>query len=204
MSAVPAARTTYADYLREEERAEERHAFHAGEIFAMAGGSTVHALLQTEFVALLRNALLGRPCAALGADQRIHIDEDNATYADALVLCPPLERHGDDRHAVTNPNAVVEVLSPSTETWDRSGKFALYRSLPSLTHYVLVAQDRWQVEHFRRMDDGTWRLSVHGPGDTLFLDTLDVRVAVDELYARVEAFGGPGRDAKPAGPTRSA
>ncbi len=204
MSAVPAARTTYADYLRGEERAEERHAFHAGEIFAMAGGSTVHALLQTEITRMVGNALLGRPCAALGADQRIHIDEDNATYADALVLCPPLGRHGDDRHAVTNPSAVVEVLSPSTETWDRSGKFALYRSLPSLTHYVLVAQDRWQVEHFRRMDDGTWRLSVHGPGDTLFLDTLDIRVAVDELYARVEAFGGPGRDAKPAGPTRSA
>jgi Uma2 family endonuclease len=202
MSAAARLRTTYADYLRDEELASERHAFHDGETYAMAGGSTVHALLATEVVRALGNALVGRPCAAVGADQRVCIDEDDATYPDVAVLCPPIERPPHDPHAVTNPTVIVEVLSPSTELWDRSGKFALYARLGSLQHYVLVAQDRWRVEHLRRMEDGAWRLTVHGPGDVLVLDAVDVRVSVDELYAKVEAFGGPGRDAKPAGPPR--
>ncbi len=71
-------------------------------------------------------------------------------------------------------------------------------------HYVLVAQDHWQIDHFRRMDDGSWRMTSHGPGDEVHLDTLDVRFTVDEVYAKVEAFGGPSRDARPKGPPRTA
>jgi Uma2 family endonuclease len=194
----------YADYLVAEDAASERHAFHDGEVFAMAGGSTVHALVAAEVGRLLGNALVDRPCAAIGSDQRIHIDADNATYADAVVLCPPLLRPPTDPHAVTNPIVVVEVLSPSTEAWDRGGKFALYATLPSLRHYVLAAQDCWRVEHYRRAEDGSWRLTVHGPGDSVFLDAIEARIPVDELYARVEAFGGPTPQdrPRPPGPAR--
>jgi len=194
----------YKDYLAAEEVAAERHAFHNGEAFAMAAGTTLHALLATEFACLLGNALVGRPCAATSAHQRIHIDADNATYPDVAVLCPPLLRPPADPNAVSNPAVLVEVLSPSTEAWDRGGKFALYATLPSLRHYVLVSQDCWRVEHYRREGDGSWRLTVHGPGDALFLDTLEARIAVDELYAKSEAFGGPSPVDRPKPPSAPA
>lgn len=200
MTAAERLRLTYAEYLSAELVSEERHSFHAGEIFAMAGGSTVHALLSSELLRLLGNALLGRPCAAAGSDQRIHIDDANVTYADVAVLCPPVRRPPSDPHAVTNPSAIVEVLSPSTEAWDRGGKFALYGTLPSLRHYMLVAQDSWRVTHCRREEDGTWRMSVLGPGDTVVLDSLEVRFSVDELYAKVQTFGGPSREDAPRPP----
>jgi Uma2 family endonuclease len=197
----PGQRRSYADYLAAEEIAAERHAFHGGEIFAMAGGTTVHALLATEATVLLGNALVGRPCAAVTTMLRIHIDADNATYPDVAVLCPPVQRPPDDPNAVSNPIVLVEVLSPSTEAWDRGGKFALYTTLPSLRHYLLVAQDSWRVEHYRREDDNSWRLTVHGPGDHVQLDAIDVRFAVDELYTKAEAFGGPTRLDRPKPPT---
>ena len=123
MAAGAGVRVTYADYLRAEARSDARHAFHDGELYAMAGGTTVHALLATEIACALGNALAGNPCAAVGSDQRVAIDDDNATYPDALVLCPPVERPAGDPHAVTNPRVLVEVLSPSTEVWDRTTKF---------------------------------------------------------------------------------
>ena len=203
MSAAVSLAVTLEEYVRAEDAAAERHAFHEGEVYAMAGGSTVHALLGPRLARLIGNALAGHPCDAVGSDQRIHIDEENVTYADAVVLCPPVERPAGDRHAVTKPTVVVEVLSPTTEGWDRGGKFSLYQRVRSLVHYVLVAQDCWRIEHFRRLDDGSWRLTSHGPGDEVYLDTLGVRVRVDEVYAKVEAFGGPGRESRPAGPPRS-
>ena len=196
-----AQRTRYADYLAAEEASAERHAFHDGEIFAMAGGTTLHALLANEFGRLIGNALVGRPCAATSADQRIHIDADNATYPDVAVLCPPLQRPPSDPNAVSNPAVLVEVLSPSTEAWDRGGKFALYATLASLRHYVLVAQDCWRVEHYRREDDGSWRLTVHGPGEHVFLDTIEARIEVDELYTKAESFGGPSPTDRPKPPS---
>lgn len=196
-------RRSYADYLTAEQTSAERHAFHHGEVFAMAGGTTLHALLANEAGALLRNALVGRPCAATSSDQRIHIDADNATYPDVAVLCPPLQRPPTDPNAVSNPTALVEVLSPSTEAWDRGGKFALYATLPSLRHYLLVAQDCWRVEHYRREDDGSWRLTIHGPGEHVTLDAIEARFDVDELYTKAEAFGGPTRADRPKPPMRA-
>ena len=202
MTAATRLATSLTQYLGVEDHATERHAFHDGDVYAMAGGSTVHALLGARMARLLGNALEARPCDALGSDQRIHVDADNVTYADVVVLCPPVLRPENDRHGVTNPTAIVEVLSPSTEVWDRGGKFSLYQRIQGLAHYVLVAQDQWRIEHFRRQDDGSWRFTAHGPGDELDLDALGVRLRVDEVYAKVEAFGGPGRDARPSGPPR--
>lgn len=204
-TAAQRLRPSREDYLAIEAASAERHAFHDGELFAMAGGSTAHAMVASEFARILGNALVGRPCAATGADQRIHVDAHNLTYADVVVMCPPPQRPPDDPHAITNPVVLVEVLSPSTEAWDRGGKFALYATLPSLRHYVLVAQDCWRVEHYRREDDGSWRLTVHGPGDAVHLDTIEARVPVDEVYAKAESFGGPSRldrPKPPAGATR--
>lgn len=196
MSAAPklesSAEAIMLAYLAAEEAASERHALHNGEVFAMAGGSTVHALLSARAAALLDRALDGRPCAALSGDQRVHINETNVTYPDVVVACPPIERPLLDRHGISNPTLLVEVLSPSTEQWDRGGKLRLYRSIPSLRHVLFIAQTHWQVELYSRGEDGVWSLHEAGPGGAVHLAHLDLTLEVDALYARSAAFGGPG------------
>ncbi len=195
---------TYADYVALEAESQERHAFHDGEMFAMAGGTPAHARRGARVAGLLDSALADRPCFASSSDQRVRIDDENAVYPDAVVVCPPVATSPTDPHAITNPTVIVEVMSPSSAPWDRDGKFKLYRALPSLQHYVLVASTHWEVDHFRRLPDGAWRLSSHGPGDHVDLDAVDVRLAVDEVYAKIEAAGGPARTAaRPAGPAKS-
>ena len=155
---------TREEYLRREQAAESRHAFHDGEIFAMAGGSSLHAVISSNALAAISRALSASPCAAASPDLRIRIDAENLTYADATVIYPPVQQAPDDPHSITNPTVVVEVLSPSTAAWDRGG-------------------------------------TKHGPGDTVKLDAA--HLSVDELYAKVDLVGGPGRDTPaPAGPTR--
>lgn len=185
---------SYAEYLAMEATAEETHEFHEGEIDAMSGGSPAHAQLGTRLAIVLAQALAGLPCRPQGSAQRVRISEDHAVYSDLMVVCPPLEYAADDPHAITNPSAVFEVLSPTTERFDRSGKFDLYASLPSIRHIVLVSQVEWRIEHFRRLDDGTWRYRAHGPGGTLDLDTLGAQLAIDDVYQGIEDFGGPTRE----------
>ena len=202
----PAARLalTYEDYLAREAASDVRHAFHDGEMFAMAGGTPAHALLGANASAALRAALADKPCFASGSDQRVRVDAENAVYADAVVVCPPMAPSPSDPDAITNPTVIVEVLSPSSASWDRDGKFKLYGRLASLQHYLLVAATHWEIDHFRRLPDGTWRVSSHGPGESLDLDAIGVRLQVDDVYAKIEAAGGPARtEARPAGPSKS-
>lgn len=186
-------RMSYAEYLVFEATAEERHEFHHGELFAMSVGTPVHARLIGTVDAALFNALRGHPCLLQSSAQRVRLAPHRAAYADALVVCPPLQRADDDPDAITNPVVVVEVLSPSTEAYDRGEKFAAYRALASVQHVLFVSQTRWSIEHFRRGGDGSWRLSDHGPGSRVELDAIGASIAVDEVYERIEEFGGPAR-----------
>ncbi len=193
MSAARKPRLSYAEYLALEATAEERHELHDGEMFAMSGGTPVHALLIQQVGAMLHLAMQGNPCRPTSSAQRVFLGDGRAAYPDAMVVCPPLQHPPEDPDAICNPSVVVEVLSPTTEAFDRGVKFGLYRRLPSLRHVLLVRQDVWRIEHFRRMDDGTWRLSEHGPGEHADLDTVGARLPVDGVFDGVEAFGGPGR-----------
>jgi Uma2 family endonuclease len=201
LSAVARARLSYAEYLAVEASSEARHEFHDGELYAMAGGTPAHARLIQQTGWALGNALRAKPCLAQSSAQRIHLADGRALYPDAIVVCPPLVHPPEDPDAIANPVVVVEVLSDGTERYDRGRKFAYYQSISSLHHYVLVVQDAWRVEHYRRTDDGRWTLSVHGPGERVPLDAVDAELSVDDLYDRIEAFGGPARDAPypPAG-----
>jgi hypothetical protein len=137
----------------------------------------------------------------------VWVDARNVFLPDLSVACPPFRAPPDDPHAVCDPVLVVEILSPSTAAFDRAEKFHLYARLASLRHYLLVAQDSWRVEHFRRQADGSWSVRLAGPSDVLLLDgicvggpdVLDqvVTVAVADIYAGVEALGGPSRDTVP-------
>jgi len=182
---IPAHRRRYtlADYLEVEELSPAvKHELVDGEIFAMAGGTVEHAALSTSISALLVARLRGGPCRAYSSDLRLRIREANiATYADVTVVCGPVERDPESPTHVTNPRVVVEVLSKSTESYDRDEKRLYYQRLPSLREYVLVAQDRRRVEVWRR-DGDAWTHSIHEAGARVPVPSIGVELDVDEIY----------------------
>jgi len=176
-------RYTFGDYLSVEEMSPAvKHEFVDGEILAMAGGTIEHAGLSSAINALVVGQLRGTPCRAYSSDLRIRIREANVgTYADTAVVCDPVERDPDSPTHATNPRVVVEVLSPSTEDYDRNEKRLYYQMLPSLREYVLVAQDRRRLEVWRR-DGGTWVHSIYEAGVKVPLRSISVELDVNEIY----------------------
>ncbi|XXT19861.1 Uma2 family endonuclease [Sorangium sp. So ce429] len=174
---------TYAEYLDQERASPTKHEFLAGEIFDMAGGTPEHARLAARVTVAL-GAQLGRcPCEVFSSDLRVRVLETGlATYPDVSVVCGQLARDPEDKDAVVNPLVLVEVLSDSTEAYDRGEKFAHYRRIPSLKEYVLVSQAHRRIEVFRRNEDNTWTLYEAGPGERARLASIDGALAVDEIY----------------------
>lgn len=185
-NAEPTKRYTVEEYLEVDRHSEERQEYFDGEIFAMTGGTRRHTHLAANLVRTLGNALLDRPCMVLGADMRIAVSESNLyTYPDVVVVCG-LAKFTDEREeTLLNPSLIVEVLSPSTESYDRGRKFEHYRTISSLTDYVLVSQDAPLVEHFVRQPSGSWLMTEYRAGHVLTIDSLGVSIAIDEIYRKV-------------------
>lgn len=186
--AEPARRLlSYAEYLDAEAALGQKCEFVDGEIFAMSGGTPTHALIVANVVGLLFGALPAGPCRAYSSELKVHIPDRNASrYADASIVCGPIERAEIDPNAVTNPTVVVEVLSRGTIDVDRSDKLDEYCTLRSLQHYVMVWPDQHRVDVYHRSPDGTWRYEVLGAADTLRLDAVGVELPVARFYAGVE------------------
>ena len=191
---------TLPEYRAMEATSEVRLEYVDGEVFAMAGGRRWHNHIGSGFVGELRNAVKGCGCYAYGSDMKVHVNEGAEFYPDAIVVCRPVTFPEGDDCAVTNPVVIVEVLSPTTAVWDLTGKRERYATLASLQHYLVAHADAWQVHHYRRNPDGSWRVTFHGAGDTIDLDAVGVTLSVDAVYAGVEDVGGPARDAKLLGP----
>ena len=188
--AEPMTRTgiTAEEYLELERAAEDRHELLDGEMFAMAGGTEEHSLIGANICSELRAALRSKPCKVFTSDMRIRIEAmSRYTYADVTVVCGPSLFVDEKRDILLNPTAIFEVLSDSTESYDRGEKFAGYRTLPSLQEYVLASQKRELVEHFHRQADGSWLLRVCGAGESVSLPSLACELAVDEIYLKVFA-----------------
>ncbi len=181
-------RYSYQDYLRFEAAANVRHEFFAGEIYAMAGGTPEHAALAAKVIALLDFQLRGRPCRVYSSDLRVRVVETGlATYPDVTVICGPIERDVEDRDAVTNPTLLVEVLSPSTEDYDRGEKLTQYRRIPDLRAIILMSHREVMLEVHRRVADGSWVSERFGAGQTVQIEPINSVLNVDELYQ--DAFG---------------
>lgn len=171
-----------AEYLVWEREQVDKHEFHDGEVFAMAGGSPRHNLLSTAIAAELRAALRGEGCHVLSSDQRIAATPGaRYVYADAVVVCGGMQSEPDASDVLVNPAVIVEVLSRSTETHDRGAKWEAYQRLASLSDYLLVAQTQVRVEHFRRESDGSWRYRELVAGDAITL-VSGVQLSVDAIY----------------------
>ncbi|GJG86231.1 hypothetical protein tb265_14120 [Gemmatimonadetes bacterium T265] len=177
---------TAEEYLAFEEAVPERHEFVRGRIYAMSGGTDAHEAVKINVTTALRTATRGRGCTVRGSDLRVWIPAAEAfKYPDASALCGRAEFREPARNvSLLNPSLIVEVLSPSTERYDRTGKFALYRRLDSLREYVLVAHDRIRAERFAR-DDG-WRPTVHTDlSDVVDVPSLGIGLPLRDVYDEV-------------------
>ncbi len=179
-----------AEYLKYENAATNKHEYRDGDIVAMAGDSYNHSLIAASFIRALGNALVGKPCRVLDSNLRIGIPRTPLyTYPDLSVICGPAQMDPQDPsgHTATNPRVLVEILSPSTEAYDRGEKFSRYRTLESLEEYVLISQDTPRVEVFHRQADGTWVFtSISGLDGRVRLASVQAQVSLAEVYAGVE------------------
>lgn len=184
---APGEHMSYAEYVAREAVADVKHEFIRGEVFAMAGGTIEHAGLATAVAAELSLRLRGKRCRVFGSDLRVRVlatdlTTELSTYPDVSVVCGQAETLPDDPHAIVNPTVVVEVLSDSTEAYDRGSKAASYRRIPSLREYVLVSQREPLIEVFRRTDAGAWELVEARSGMRLELRSIEVALDVDAVY----------------------
>ncbi len=176
-----------ADYLALERASPTKHEFFDGEIFDMAGGSIPHSRIGTNVTIALGNLLQGRTCQVFNSDLRVKVPRGLYTYPDATVVCGELQLEGEQQDILLNPRLIVEVLSPSTEAYDRGAKFAQYRSCPSLSEYVLVSQDHALVEHFARQPSGQWLLTSYDSlDDRVSLPCLNVEIPLSDIYVNVQ------------------
>ncbi len=190
MSAIPQIQYSYDQYLARERTSETKSEFYTGQIFAMSGGTPTHNTISGNTFATSRNRLRGTPCRPFNSDQRIRIQPCGlATYPDASIVCGELELDTQDVDAFVNPRVIFEVLSKSTESYDRGKKFDFYRQLDSLREYVLISQEEAQVECFTRQSNGDWLLSIHkGLDSTLPLSTVSIEIPLTDIYEDV-VFG---------------
>jgi Uma2 family endonuclease len=191
MSTAEKRRLTPAEYLAIEVASEGRHEFYDGEMFAMSGGSYWHNLVKDNLAHAVRNRLAGRSCTVLTSDQRVKVDATGLyTYPDVVVFCGKPVFEDGVHYSAVNPLVLAEVLSDSTEKYDRGVKFGHYRQLPSVEEFLVLAQDRVSVERYRRQtagDPGSWLLTaVTDPAGTVDFESLGIAVPVAEIYAGVE------------------
>jgi Uma2 family endonuclease len=174
---------TFADYLALEEVSNVKHEFLDGEIYAMAGGSVTHAGLAVAVSSALHRQLRYGPCRVFSSDLRVRaLATGLATYPDVTVICGEPELDPENRDTVTNPRVVIEVLSNSTEKYDRGVKLKHYRKIPALGAVVLVWQHEQRIEVWSRGVGDAWVAHASGPGERAEIAVIDCTLAIDEVY----------------------
>ncbi|PDW04903.1 Uma2 family endonuclease [Candidatus Viridilinea mediisalina] len=174
-------------YLATERTSTERHEYYAGAVYAMAGGSARHNRIAGSTYAALYAQLRQRDCNVYPSDMRVKIAATGLyTYPDITVVCGTEAFEDSSEDTLLNPSVIIEVLSPSTEKYDRGKKFQHYRSILSLREYLLIAQDAYHIEQFVRQSGDTWLFAeAHGRDATLVLPTLQCSLQLAEIYEKV-------------------
>jgi Uma2 family endonuclease len=199
MSAAPKPYLTPAEYLAHERLAEIKSEYYDGETFAMAGGSEEHSLIAVNVITELNLQLRERPCKVYTSDMRIQVAEQGPyAYPDVTVVCGEARFADAEVDMLLNPTAIVEVLSPTPEAWDRGGKFERYQQMASLQEYVLIAQDRPRVERFARQAEGQWLLVVStGLDAAVSLSSIGCDLTLADIYRKVTFPETPGPRRQP-------
>jgi len=187
MAANPVTKLTEQQYLEIERAAEFKSEFLDGEMIAMSGASMRHAIISGDIFAELRSILRGGDCMPINSDLRVRISARMYTYPDVSVVCGKPALADENQDVLLNPIVIFEVLSPSTEKYDRGVKFQHYRTLESLREYILVSQDSVRVEQYVRQDAATWTLRDYQSLDEeLKMDSIGVSLPLHRVYDRVE------------------
>lgn len=186
-------------YLERERAADDKSEYLWGEMYAMAGSSPEHSIITVNLTGTMFALLKGRTCQAFSNDMKVRTDPRGLyAYPDLSVVCGEPRFHDEKRDVLTNPTVIIEVLSPSTEAFDRGRKFAQYQTIDSLSDYLLVAQDEPQVDHYARQPDNRWLLTpARGIEARVALVSIDCRLALAEIYDRL-AFGGAAATGTPS------
>jgi len=188
MAALAKRRYTLEEYLELEKHREERYAYFDGEVVAMNGASLRHNRIVRNLMRAIDARLDGKPCEVLPTDMRIKVPKALPyRYADLVVVCgEPVIEDVQGLEVLVNPLVIFEVLSASTEAYDRGIKFFEYQSIASFQEYVLVAQDRPHITHYVRQDGGQWlRSDLHGVAEHLLLRVLDCAIPMTDIYRQV-------------------
>ena len=196
-SAATKIRFTPQEYLALERKSETRNEYYNGEIFAMAGASREHNLTVANLLRDIGNQLEDRPCESYPSDMRVSIEATGLyTYPDVSVVCGEPRFQDREVDTLLNPTVIVEVLSPSTEAYDRGDKFRHYRRIDSLREFVLISQDRMMVERYTRQGKD-WVLSdMTDPDQVLKLESIGCQIPLDRIYAKIK-FPEPGAAEEP-------
>jgi Uma2 family endonuclease len=175
------------EYLTREREASTKSEYLDGQIVAMAGASENHSLLQTAVNATLYPQVRRRGCHLHGSDMRVKIPARRSyTYPDLTIVCGESQFDEGRRDTLLNPVVIIEILSPSTAMYDRTGKFSRYRQIPTLREYLLIAQDAPSIEHFIRQPDDQWLWSIAEQlTDTITLPSIDCTLALADVYADI-------------------
>ena len=182
-----------SEYLVFEENAIEKHEYDNGVITAMSGGTLNHGIIGNNINAALNNALAKNKldCTAINGDVRVWIEQANSfVYPDAMVICGKIETAKEDKNAVINPILIIEVLSKSTESYDRGDKFHKYASLPTFKEYVLIDQQKPVIDVLCREADNHWKMSTKfGLEDELFFALVNTSIPLSAVYKNVQDLG---------------
>ena len=187
------AKITPKDYLASERQAETKSEYFDGETFAMAGASREHNQIASNIVRVLGNQLLEMPCSVFSSDMKVKIEKiEKYTYPDIVVVCEKEAFEDEHNDVLLNPIAIIEILSDSTEAYDRGDKFAHYQRLDSFVEYLLVSQYVCRVEKFHRRDDGTWIYSTYQTMEAVVeIESISCELPVSEIYRKVNLGNSP-------------
>lgn len=177
------------EYLEGEKISPIKHEWFAGEVFVMAGSTLAHSAIGLNVGGTLRAALRGKPCRAYNGDMQVKVEASGLlTYPDISVVCPP-ERF--ERNSLLNPKILIEVLSPSTENYDRTVKFDHFKLSESLSDYLLISTNCVRIEQFTRGENSGWTLRTFTlRSENVRLESADVELPLEEIYERLELSEG--------------
>ncbi|MEY3220807.1 MAG: hypothetical protein RIT27_2164 [Pseudomonadota bacterium] len=187
-AALALAKITSEEYLQLERQSETKHEYFEGEIFAMAGASRRHCKISANLMRIIGNKLYQTKCNVYANDFRVKIKETGLyTYPDVIITCGKEILEDQVKDTLLNPLIIIEILSPSTENYDRGKKFAHYRQIESLQNYVLVSQDEPHIELFERQIDQRWILSEKvGLENSIEIPAIDYMLSLAEVYDKVD------------------
>jgi Uma2 family endonuclease len=188
MTTQTVTHVTPDEYLAAERLSEYRSEYLDGEVFPMTGGSVNRVQISFNLILELGTQLRARPCRVLGMDLKVRLpDSRKFFYPDVVAICNELQYHDDRRDIILNPDLVIEVLSPSTEAFDRGAKFEAYRTIESLKEYVLVSQEKPLIEQYVRGEGGDWTFkAVEGLESSLSLPSIECTLNLSAVYDKVD------------------